>query len=346
MHGQKVFSTSTPETGTTDQKSTSTDKISTKKSKQPKQPIKHNYPPKLDPLNNRAYLENLPKSNGFVDVHCHLAASEFDDDREKVIEEAKSAGVAAIIVVAEGPDCYEKILKLQESHPDFIFPCLGCHPIQGDYCDVDKAKSLTPDYLKEFGRLDFIEKNFENLVGIGEIGLDFTMKYTPNGSLDRDLQREALRQQVKLAENLNLPINLHSRSAGKPLFEILDSEFPKISGVFHAYAGKPSLIPYMIKKNPNLYFSAGTNRVCIESDNKEKFTQAEKFFKNIPFENVLLETDSPALGPERGVRNHPKNVVLAAESFARSRGLEIGVVKDLTSFNASKLFPKLKRILY
>ena len=353
MHAQNFFSPPTPETGTTDQESTSTtpnlaqkSKKSSRKNKNSKPPIKHNFPPKIDPLNNLEYLQNLPTSKGYVDVHCHLAASEFDSDRDEVIQAAKNAGVAAVIVVAEGPDCFEKILDLQEKYPDFIFACLGCHPIQGDYCDVEKAKSLTPEYLEKFGRIDFITKNVEKLSGIGEIGLDSTLKYTPNGAADRDLQRAALRTQVQLASTLNLPINLHSRSAGKPLFEVLDKEFPEISGVFHAYAGKPSLIPFMTKKNPKLYFSAGTNRVCVESDNAEKFTQAEKFFKNIPYENVLLETDAPALGPFRGERNEPKNVVLAAESFARSRGLDVGLVKNLTSFNACKLFPKLRRVLY
>ena len=63
--------------------------------------------------------KNLPTSKGYVDVHCHLAASEFDSDRDEVILAAKNAGVAAVIVVAEGPDCFEKILDLQEKYPDF-----------------------------------------------------------------------------------------------------------------------------------------------------------------------------------------------------------------------------------
>ena len=121
------------------------------------------------------WIDSLPDTKGFVDVHCHLIAEEFNHDRDHVIDEAISEGVKAIVVVAEGEEEFQNILSLQEKHPDFIFPCLGYHPVQGDYSNASLASSLTTEWLKSFS---FIEENVDKLVGIGEVGLYFTPNFT------------------------------------------------------------------------------------------------------------------------------------------------------------------------
>ena len=82
-----------------------------------------------------------------------------------------------------------------------------------------------------------IEEHIEKLVGIGEIGLDFTPKFTKNGDKDRETQKEALNLQIDLADKYDLPINLHSRSAGLPLISLLFSRTKDTPAVFHAYSG-------------------------------------------------------------------------------------------------------------
>ena len=282
------------------------------------------------------WVKNLPESKGFVDVHCHLIAEEFDEDRDHIINEAITEGVTAIVVVAEGDEQFQKILDWQKRYPEFIFPCLGYHPVQGDYSNASLASSLTTSALTS---LKFIEENIENLVGIGEIGLDFTPKFTKNGAEDREKQKEALMLQVDLADEFNLPINLHSRSAGRPLFELLNSRNKVTPAVFHAYSGKTSLMKHVCKQRENWYFTFGTNRVT-DSDLNQKYA------KDIPIKNVLLETDAPALGVDRGKRNEPKELIRAAETFAARRNIKLNDVKNITSYNAVKLFPKLKSVLF
>ena len=282
------------------------------------------------------WVDSLPDASGFVDVHCHLIAEEFKDDREETISDAKSAGVRAIVVVAEGEHEFQDILALQEMHPDFIFPCLGYHPVQGDYSNASLAYSLTTEYLKS---MTLIEENKDKLVGIGEVGLDFTPKFTKNGTEDRDRQREALKQQVDLADKLNLPINLHSRSAGRPLFELLNTRNSNTPAVFHAYSGKVGLMKQVCKQHDNWFFTFGTNRIPESGLN-------ETYAKELPLKHLLLETDSPALGEDRGKRNEPKNVIRAAEVFAFRRKLTLNQVKNISSYNAVKLFPKLKSVIF
>jgi len=281
------------------------------------------------------WIDSLPDTKGFVDVHCHLIAEEFNHDRDHVIDEAISEGVKAIVVVAEGEEEFQNILSLQEKHPDFIFPCLGYHPVQGDYSNASLASSLTTEWLKSFS---FIEENVDKLVGIGEVGLDFTPKFTKNGAEDREKQKEALKLQADLADKLSLPINLHSRSAGRPLFELLNSRDNITPAVFHAYSGKTSLMKQVCNQNKNWYFTFGTNRI-EESDLNKKYAN------EIPLKHLLLETDAPALGEDRGKRNEPKNLIRAAQVFAARRKLTLNHVKNITSYNAVKLFPKLKSVI-
>ena len=282
------------------------------------------------------WIRSLPPSQGFVDVHCHLLAKEFDDDRDDVIKEAITKGIRAIVVVAEGEDEFEKILEWQEKYPRFIFPCLGYHPIQGDYSHAASAHSLTSKYLNS---IDYIEKNVHKLVGIGEIGLDFTPKFTKNGAEDREEQKQALHLQLDIANRLNLPINLHSRSAGRPLFELLKSRDIITPAVFHAFSGKTSQMKEVCRQHKEWYFTFGTNRVADSELN-------QKYARDIPLRHVLLETDAPALGEDRGKRNEPKNLIRAAETLGTRRNLTLDQVKNITSYNAVKLFPKLKSVLF
>ena len=107
------------------------------------------------------WVKTLPEAKGFVDVHCHLIAEEFDEDREHIIDEAIANGIKAIVVVAEGDDQFRKILDWQKRYPEFIFPCLGYHPVQGDYSNASLASSLTTNVMASF---KFIEEHIEKLV--------------------------------------------------------------------------------------------------------------------------------------------------------------------------------------
>lgn len=264
--------------------------------------------------------------SGYIDCHCHISAGDFDKDLDEVIERSKKAGVLGILAVAEHSGEFEKIIKLSERFPGLIFPCLGVHPVQE--VSPEKQRGAAPEDLD--AALPIIEKYKDQLVAIGEVGLDFTPRFV-NGDADKDNQRQVLIRQVELAKQLDLPINVHSRSAGRPTIHLL-KELGVERALLHAFDGKPSVALEGVKAG--YYFSIPPSIIRSE--------QKQKLVKQLPLENICLETDSPALGPEKQVRNEPQNISVSAEYVAKVKGVSLEKVMEVTTQNALKLFPKLK----
>ncbi|XP_006882210.1 PREDICTED: putative deoxyribonuclease TATDN3-like [Elephantulus edwardii] len=155
---------------------------------------------------------------GLVDCHCHLSAPDFDHDLDDVLEKAKEANVVALVAVAEHSGEFEKIMKLSERYSGFILLCLGVHPIQGL---PEDQRSVTLKDLDD--ALPIIEKYKDQLLAIGEVGLDFSPRFA-NTDEKKEEQRQVLIRQVQLAKRLNLPLNVHSRSAGRPTINLLNEQ--------------------------------------------------------------------------------------------------------------------------
>lgn len=185
----------------------------------------------LYPGRHKLFTSCIKRNIGMIDGHCHLSAEEFEDDRNILISDAKNAGVKGIVVVSEFQKNFEDVISLSNQYPDFIYPCLGLHPIQiGN-------KSVT---LEEYEACkDVILEHRSLLRGIGEIGLDFTPRYikTPE---DKVIQKEVFRKQISLAKEFDLPVNVHSRSAGRPVINLLIEEGAN-KVLLHAFDGKPSV---------------------------------------------------------------------------------------------------------
>lgn len=153
---------------------------------------------------------------GLVDCHCHLSASDFDNDLDDVLEKARKANVMALVAVAEHAGEFERIMQLSERYNGFVLPCLGVHPVQE--LSPEKPRSVT---LKDLDvALPIIEKYKDRLLAIGEVGLDFTPRYAGTDE-EKEEQRQVLIRQVQLAKRLNVPLNVHSRSAGRPTISLL-----------------------------------------------------------------------------------------------------------------------------
>ncbi|XP_078351826.1 putative deoxyribonuclease TATDN3 isoform X2 [Oculina patagonica] len=236
----------------------------------------------------------------FVDCHAHISAKEFSEDIDVVIEEARKVGVRAIVGVTELKAEFAGMLDLHERYPDFIAPCVGVHPVQ----------SLCPDRSATLEDLDgveeFIRENHEKLVAIGEVGLDFTPRFISKEE-DKDVQREVFSRQIKLAQELDLPLNVHSRSAGRHVIEMLQEHGAK-NVLLHAFDGKPS--------------------------NALKGVQQGYYF-SIP----------PSIARSPQTRNEPKNIHISCEAISRIKGIPVQTVYEETTKNALKLFAKLQRFI-
>ncbi|XP_071456194.1 putative deoxyribonuclease TATDN3 isoform X2 [Marmota flaviventris] len=287
---------------------------------------------------------------GLVDCHCHLSASDFDSDLDDVLEKAKKANVMALVAVAEHSGEFEKIMQLSERYSGFILPCLGVHPVQ-EFSPEDQRSVTLKDQTQFFTHprqelyhqalpqlldldlaLPIIEKYKDQLLAIGEVGLDFSPRFA-NTDKQKEEQRQVLITQVQLAKRLNLPLNVHSRSAGRPTISLLQEQgADKV--LLHAFDGRPSVAMEGVRAG--YFFSIPPS--IIRSGQ-------QKLVKQLPLTSICLETDSPVLGPEKQVRNEPCNVSISAEYIAQVKGISVEEVVEVTTQNALKLFPKLQHLL-
>ena len=249
-----------------------------------------------------------------IDTHAHLEMSEFDKDRDAVIERALENGVDAIIAVGINLEDSKKAIALAKSH-DAVYATVGVHPH-----DAKSIDTATYDSLKKLA-----EK--EKVVAYGEIGLDFFRDRSP-----RDIQIKRFQEQLDLAGELKLPVVIHSRDAHSETFEILKKHKGNLRGVLHCFSGDYEMATKYI--DLGYYISIpGT----IIFPNAEKLVEV---VQKIPLDSLLVETDSPFLtpAPKRGKRNEPAYVAYVAKKISEIRGLTPEKVAIATTENARNLF--------
>ncbi|CAJ1077661.1 putative deoxyribonuclease tatdn3 [Xyrichtys novacula] len=261
---------------------------------------------------------------GLVDCHCHISAAEFEEDVDEVIQRSREAGVQALVSVTEGFEEFSRVLELQSRFPDLVAPCFGVHPLQvSGGSDQHSVKCQDLD-----SALPLFYKHRERLVAVGEIGLDFTPWCAPTQQ-DKDDQMEVFIRQLSIAKEFDLPVNVHSRSAAKVTISIMQDQ-GITRALLHNFAGKPSVAMEGVKAG---YFFSFPPAVCRKRER-------DKLIRQIPLEHICLETDSPALGPEKHVRNEPCNILLSCRHIAEIKGVSPETVQLVTTQNAFRLFPK------
>ena len=245
-----------------------------------------------------------------IDTHAHLCDPAFDPDREQILEKAEAAGILAVIAVGENLDDAEKNLRLADRHP-MVRPAAGLYPT---ILDRELADQMC----------GFIRNHRARLAAIGEVGLDYWM--IQNDS-DREVQLDIFRRFIRLSKELDLPLNVHSRSAGRHAVAVL-LEASALRVQLHAFDGKSSAaLPAL---EAGFFFSIPPSIVRSE--------QKRKLAKKLPLSSLLVETDSPVLGPAPNERNEPANAIIAVKAIAELKGISETEVMEAVGENARNLY--------
>ncbi|MFW6138349.1 MAG: TatD family hydrolase [Spirochaetota bacterium] len=248
-----------------------------------------------------------------VDTHAHIADPSFDTDREEVLTKAERSGITRIITVSETVTDAIKNMELAQSY-FLLAPAAGIHP---SGATMDQAEQTA----------SFIQKQKHRLCAIGEVGLDYWTAKEPS---QRELQKEIFSCFIKLSLDLDLPLNVHSRSAGKYAIDILLREGARRVQL-HAFDGKASAA--MPGVEAGFYFSIPPSVV--------RSTQKQKLITNLPLTSLLVETDSPVLGPSIGQRNEPSNCMTSVMEIARLKDIGKEEVIETLRMNTHKLYSEL-----
>lgn len=258
-----------------------------------------------------------------IDSHAHL----FDEcDEESIIKGMKSDGICAIVNMAGS---IESALHASELSNKFenIYYMFGLHPYNTD-CYND-------EYINLIKKLAITDKG--KLVGLGEIGLDYHVD-TPS----KKEQIDCFIKQLKLANELSLPISLHIRDAHNDAIKILkeNKELLSNGGIIHCFSGGENEVREYLK----LGFHISISGAVTFKKKGEELSALELAVLCVPLDKLLIETDSPFLcpSPYRGRNNEPKYVILTAMHIASLLQIDVNELIKTTRENAIKLL-KLKK---
>lgn len=247
------------------------------------------------------------------DTHAHLLDERFDEDRQELIAGFAKSGVELVMECATDAEAIPKALELAHAHEN-IYCALGVHPHSAEEYD-DVVENLIRTHAQD-----------RKVLAVGEIGLDYYYDFCP-----KDLQKEVLSRQLCLAQELQLPVSLHSREATQDMLEILAAEHCD-NGVMHCFSGSVDTAKILLDRG--LYLGIGGT---LTFKNAVKPIEVVRY---APLDRMLLETDSPYLAPVpfRGKRNDPTRTAIVAEKIAEIKGLDAEEVAERLLENGKRLF--------
>lgn len=245
-----------------------------------------------------------------TDTHAHIGDAAFDMDRDAVLARAAAAGIATVITVGEDLTDAKKNITLARKYP-ILKAAAGLYPTHLDRTAAESLRTFIRMYRRE-------------IVAVGEVGLDYWMV---KDSTKREVQREIFAGFIDLAIELDLPLNVHSRSAGRHAVSLLLTRGAR-QVQMHAFDGKIAAARPAIEAG--YYFSVPPSVV--------RSRQKQKLVRHLPLASLLLETDSPVLGPDAMVRNEPANLTIAIDAIAAIKGLESQAVIASVVANTRALY--------
>lgn len=249
----------------------------------------------------------------YFDTHAHLDDPRYGDRLTSVLSDCLTGGVERVVNIGSDLPSSERSIRLAEANP-WIYAAVGIHP--------SETTGLTE---QDFARLKELAGH-PRVCAIGEIGLDYHYEDT-----DKPAQAKAFRKQLALAQELNLPVVIHSRDATQDTLTIL-REFPQVTGILHSYSGSAETAKLLLKMGYYLSFNG-----ILTFKNAHKTREVAL---SLPHDRVLIETDCPYLAPEpyRGTTNAPYRVACVAAKLAELWGISLEEAARITRENGKRAY--------
>lgn len=246
----------------------------------------------------------------FTDTHCHIY-KEYYENIDEILKNAKENKINRMINNGCDKKSNSEVLELIGKYEN-MYGALGIHP------------ENVEEYIQEDIKLIEKQLNHKKVIAIGEIGLDY--HYTKE---NKEKQKKLLEEQLSLAERYHLPVIIHSREATEDTINILKNY--KTKGVIHSFSGSLETAKIYIKMG----YLLGINGVITFKNSKLK-----DVIREIPLENIVLETDSPYLTPEpfRGKRNEPARILEIAKFISELKEISIEELARITNDNIKRIF--------
>ena len=277
-------------------------------------------------MNKKVRLGNFIKKRKrgenmeLFDTHSHYNDEKFNEDREQIIKDTYESGVTKFVCAGYNIESSKKAIEMSQKY-EFIYSICGISPN-----DIPQSEQELWKDVAEISKI--IKENKTNkLVAIGEIGLDYYWNKE-----NKELQKEAFIKQIDLANEINLPIVIHSRDASIDTIEIIREHPVRKAGIFHCCQFNQEMIRQALELG---YYISFAGPVTFKNSKN-----ASDIVEMVPLDRILIETDSPYLSPEpkRGKRNDSRNVKFIAQKIADFKGMSIDEIAKITYENALRIF--------
>ena len=253
-----------------------------------------------------------------IDSHCHLLHKNNEKSLDEIITHAQKNGVERFLNISTCESEFIPILKISDTNKN-IYSTLGIHPHESD--------NMTGEVRNKITKLSSNKK----VIGIGETGLDY---YYENSN--RENQTKSFIMHIEIAQELNLPLVIHMRSAESEMIEIIEKYIKKkdFSGVIHCFTGSTE---FMQKLLPYNFLFSISGIVTFKNS-----TELRETIKMIPINKILVETDAPFLAPVpvRGRANEPAYIIHTVEYVSKMFNLDYSEFSAITSNNFFNLFKR------
>ncbi|MDP3982175.1 MAG: TatD family hydrolase [bacterium] len=291
-----------------------------------------------------------------IDTHTHINFRAFKDDADKVIQNTLKQDVWMILPSSQRTTS-QRAVRIAEAYPKGVYAAVGLHPVHlvqrnVKASEVQMEETKAQDWMEFETRAEEFDSSFyaslakssKKVVAIGECGLDsFGLPKRKSERREaKEKQKEVLREHIKLAQELDLPVIFHCRGALDSLADLLLEYKGSVRGVVHSFTGTVEQAYRFLQMG--LY--VGFNGIIFKD--RPSLPDFSQVISSVPLDRIVVETDAPYLAVPAEVltkagsvpveRNEPLFVRYVAEEVARIKGITFDEIASQTTHNAKTLF--------